>query len=110
MLHGTGLSPHTTAFNVNQDIKFAQSIGSLERLLDNHSVGFIKEVLLEAFIIDLKVSCSRSKEHASRRRFSSARTIMLNCTQVTSGKCSRLQRQCLRLLRHMRMLIRQINL
>jgi len=50
----------------------------LQRLLDNHLVGFIEEILLQSSVVDPNISRSGSKEHTSRRGLSSARAVVLN--------------------------------
>ena len=78
MLDGAGLTAHSAAANDDQNIELVQGVGSLQRLLHDHSVGFIEEILLDSLVVDRNISCSRSKEHASRRCLSAACSVMLN--------------------------------
>ena len=77
MLHRTGLAVHAAAVNENDDVKLVEGIGCLKRLLHDHPVDFIEEVLVEWFVINLDVASSRSKEYASRCCFPAARTVVL---------------------------------
>ena len=77
MLYGSRLPVHTTAFDENHKIKFVEGIRSLKRLLHDHSVDFVEEVLLEWLVVDLYITRTRSKEYASRCCFPAARTVVL---------------------------------
>ena len=78
VLGGTRLSVHSTAVNIDQNVELGQRVGSLKRLLHQHPVEFIKEVRLKRLVVNGDIACSRSQEHAGRRSFSSARSIVLN--------------------------------
>ena len=46
VLYGSRLSVHSATMDVDKEIKLIQRVGSLQRLLHEHPVGFIEEVLL----------------------------------------------------------------
>jgi hypothetical protein len=77
MLHRSRLSVHTATLNEDDEIKFFQGIRSLKRLLHDHSIDFIEEVLFEGLVIDFDVSRAGPEEYASRCCFSAARTVVL---------------------------------
>jgi len=77
MLYGSCLPVHSTAVDPDDEIKFLEGIRSLKRLLHDHSVNFVEEVLLEWLVVDRYISRTRSKEYASRCCFPAARTVVL---------------------------------
>jgi len=56
VLDGARLSAHAAAGDQDHGVKLFQSFRSLERLLHQHAVGFVEEVLLEGLVIDCKFS------------------------------------------------------
>ena len=64
MLHGAGLSVHSSTTHKDDGIELIQSFRSLERLLHQHAVGFVEKVLLKGLVIDCKFSGSWSEENA----------------------------------------------
>ena len=77
MLNRSRLAVHATTLDEDHKIKLVQGVRSLKRLLHDHPVNFIEEVLLEWLVVDLNVSRAGSKKYASRCCFSAARTVML---------------------------------
>ena len=45
MLHCAGLTVHSTTIYPDHHIEFIQGIGSFQRSLHQHAVGFIEEIL-----------------------------------------------------------------
>ena len=66
MLNGTGLSVHPSTSDKDDGVKLAESFGSLQRLLHQHAVGFIEEVLFEGFVVDGEFPGSGSQKYSSR--------------------------------------------
>ena len=60
MLNGASLAAHTAACNVNNDIEFACRLRNMERLLRNHPVDAVEEILFDRFFVDSNLSRSRS--------------------------------------------------
>ncbi len=77
MLDRSRLSVHATTLDQDDKIKLVHGVRSLKRLLHDHPVDFIEEVLFQGLVVDLNVSRTRPKEDASRCCFSAARTVML---------------------------------
>ena len=77
MLYGACLAVHSTAVDPDHEIKFLEGVRSLKRLLHDHSVDFVEEVLIEWLVVDRYISRTRSKKYASRCCFPAARTVVL---------------------------------
>jgi len=66
MLNGTGLPMHAAAGDQNDEVKLVEGLRSLQRLLHQHAVSFIEEVLLEGFVVDGEFPGSGSQKYSSR--------------------------------------------
>ena len=78
MLCGAGLTPHPASAYRNDDIEFGRIVGSHQRLLHQHAVGFIEKVCFEGFVVNSKCARSGSEEDASGRCFPAACSVVLN--------------------------------
>ena len=77
MLVCSRLAMHTTAFDEDHEIKLVEGIRSLKRLLHDHPVDFVEEVLLEWLVVDFDIARTGSEKYASRCCFPAARTVVL---------------------------------
>jgi len=66
MLNSAGLPVHAATSDKNDEIKLLERLRSLQRLLHQHAVGFIEEVLFEGFVVDGEFPGSGSQKYPSR--------------------------------------------
>src|ERR1044072_8996841 len=78
MSNSTSLSGGTAASNVNQDIKFAGRLGKLQRLANNHSQSFIREIPVKRLVVDLYFTGAWSQINTGGRGFAPAGSVILN--------------------------------
>src|SRR5689334_7483825 len=72
------LTRWTTARHVDDEIKLVRGLGQLQRLTNDHSQGFVGEVAIERFVIDLNFTSAGSQVNSRRCRFASPGSVILN--------------------------------
>ena len=76
--HRAGLSGGATTGDVHQHIEFRAGVGQLQRLADNHPQRFVFEIVVNLFVIDLEIACSRPQVNSRGRTFPAACSVILN--------------------------------
>src|ERR1051326_468163 len=82
MLHGTRLTAHSAAGDVDYDVKLTGSFCDLERLLSNHAMNAVEKILLNTFVVDGDLAGSRPQKHTGCRCLATACSVILGCTQM----------------------------
>jgi hypothetical protein len=65
-LNSTRLPTHSAARNINHDIEFARGFRYLERLLRNHAMDAVKEILVDRLFVYQDLSGTWSQKYPSR--------------------------------------------
>jgi hypothetical protein len=72
------LARWTTTGNVDDEIKLVRGLGQLQRLTNDHPQGFVGEVAIERFVVDLNFAGAGSQVNSGRCRFAPPRSVILN--------------------------------
>src|ERR1051325_597673 len=72
------LARWTTACHVDDEVKLVRGLGQLQRLTNDHSQGFVGEVAIERFVINLNFTSAGSQVNSGPRRFASPGSVILN--------------------------------
>jgi hypothetical protein len=72
------LARWTTTRNVDYEIKFIRGLRQLQRLTNNHSQGFVWEIPIEGFVVNLNFTSAGSQVNSGRCRFASPGSVILN--------------------------------
>src|ERR1041385_1978911 len=72
------LARWTTAGDVDDEIKLVRGLGQLQRLANDHSQGFVGEVAIERFVVNLDFTSAGSQINSGRCRFASPGSVILN--------------------------------
>ena len=75
----TGLTAHATAFDADDDVELGGGLRNLQRLLSQHPMQLVEEILFDGLVIDPDVARSGAQKNASRRSFPAARSVVLRC-------------------------------
>ena len=78
MLGSAGLASHSASAYRNDHIEFGSIVGSHQRLLHQHAVGFIEKVCFEGSVVNSNCARSGSEEDACGRCFPAACSVILN--------------------------------
>src|ERR1044072_8074016 len=72
------LARWTTTRNVDNEIKLVRGLGQLQRLTNDHPQGFVGEIAIESFVVNLNFAGTGSQINSGRRRFASPGSVILN--------------------------------
>jgi hypothetical protein len=78
LVYGARLARRTTASTVDDEVKFVCGFSQLQRLTNDHPQGFVGEVAIERFVIDLDFAAAGSQVNSGRCRFAPSRSVILN--------------------------------
>lgn len=84
MTHSACLSGRAAARDVHQHVEFAERIGQLQRLANNHSLRFVLEVSFNRISIDFKIAGSWPQVNTSGRTLTTASSVKLNLSHVSN--------------------------
>ena len=73
----SGLARWTTAGHVDDEIKLVRGFSQLQGLTNDHSQGFVGEVTVKRFVVDLDFARAGSQINSGRCRFASPRSVIL---------------------------------
>ena len=74
VLDGSGLTTHAAARNINGYIELACCFGDLKRLLGNHSMNTVEEILIDCLLVNQDFSSSWSQKYPGYRTFPATRS------------------------------------
>src|SRR5215470_741182 len=72
------LTRWTTTSHVDDEIKLVRGLGQLQRLTNDHPQGFVGEVTIERFVINLNFTSAGSQVNSGGCRFASPGSVILN--------------------------------
>src|SRR5215510_10044281 len=72
------LARWTTTSHVDDEIKLVRGLGQLQRLTNDHPQGFVGEVAIEWFVVNLNFTSAGSQVNSGSCRFASPGSVILN--------------------------------
>src|SRR5689334_15506506 len=72
------LAGWTTTRHVDDEVKLVRRLGQLQRLTNDHPQGFVGEVAIERFVVNLDFTSTGSQVNSGRCRFASPGSVILN--------------------------------
>src|ERR1043166_10077271 len=72
------LTRWTTTSHVDDEIKLVRGLSQLQRLTNDHPQGFVGEVTIERFVVNLAFTSAGSQVNSGRCRFASPGSVILN--------------------------------
>src|SRR5262249_47864054 len=72
------LTRWTTTGHVNDEVELVRGLGQLQRLTNDHPQGFVGEVTIERFVVNLNFTSTGSQVNSGGCRFASPGSVILN--------------------------------